>query len=462
MNTRTGHNGTAPSALFTDLYELSMAQAYVADGLSETASFEIFYRDPGPQRGYVLAGGLEAVLAALEGFALRADELEYLAGTDLFDDAFIEWLRDVRFDGDVNAMPEGTAVFPNEPVLRVTAPLPIAQILETRVLNAVHYDSLILTKAARIVDAAGGRGVVDFGARRAHGFDASVAAARAGWIAGCSGTSNMVAGQRYGLPVVGTMAHSYVEAFPDELSAFRAFTRHYPETTLLVDTYDTLGGIDNVLRLADELGDEFRVQAIRIDSGDLGELSRAARTRLDSAGHHDVRIIVSGGLGEQRIAELVAQGAPIDGFGVGTDLVVSRDAPTLDFAYKLVSYAGEPRMKASPDKVSLPGAKQVFRRWSDGQLAGDTIAGSREALAGEPLLQPVMRGGQRLDPPESLTTIRERATNQRGALPRRLREPAPTGAPYPVTVSQALERETERLRAAYRSAAFTDDPRNGN
>ncbi len=449
MNTRSGHSGTAPSALFTDLYELSMAQAYVADGQNEPASFEIFYRDPGPQRGYVLAGGLEAVLSALEGFALRADELEYLADTGLFSDAFIEWLRAVRFDGEVDAMPEGTAVFPNEPVLRVTAPLPVAQILETRVLNAVHYDSLVLTKAARIVDAAGGRGVVDFGARRAHGFDASVAAARASWIAGCGGTSNMVAAQRYGLPVVGTMAHSYVEAFADELSAFRAFAGHYPETTLLVDTYDTLGGVENVLRLADELGNDFRVQAIRIDSGDLDALSRAARERLDTAGHTDIRIIVSGGLGEQRIAELVASGAPIDGFGVGTDLVVSRDAPTLDFAYKLVSYAGEPRMKVSPDKVSLPGAKQVFRRWADGLFAGDTIAGSREALAGEPLLQPVMRGGRRLDPPESLSTMRERAGNQRAALPRRLREPVPTGESYPVAVSQALRRETERLRAAH-------------
>ena len=458
MNAPIDHDRTAPSALFTDLYELSMAQAYVADGLCEPASFEIFYRDPGPQRGYVLAGGVEAVLAALEGFALRAEELEYLAGTGLFSDAFIEWLRAVRFDGDVDAMPEGTAVFPNEPVLRVTAPLPVAQILETRVLNAVHYDSLILTKAARIVDAAGGRGVVDFGARRAHGFDAALAAARASWIAGCGGTSNMVAGHRYGLPVVGTMAHSYIEAFPDELSAFRAFTHHYPETTLLVDTYDTLTGIDNVLRLADELGSEFRVRAVRIDSGDLDELSRAARARLDAAGHEGIRIIVSGGLDEQRITDLVARQAPIDGLGVGTDLVVSRDAPTLDFAYKLVSYAGEARMKVSPDKVSLPGAKQVFRRWSEGRFAGDTIAGSREALAGEPLLHRVMRGGRRLDPPERLATMRERAANQRDALPQRLREPVPTGPPYPVTVSQALQRETERLRATHSPATRTDNP----
>jgi nicotinate phosphoribosyltransferase len=258
------------------------------------------------------------------------------------------------------------------------------------------------------------------------------------------------------------MAHSYIEAFPDELSAFRAFARHYPETTLLVDTYDTLGGVDNVVRLAEELGDAFGVRAIRIDSGDLDTLARAARERLDAAGLQDVQIIVSGGLDENRIARLVAEDAPIDGFGVGTDLVVSRDAPTLDFAYKLVSYAGEARLKISPEKVSLPGAKQVFRRWSSGEFAGDTIADSREALAGEPLLRPVMKGGRRLDPPEPLDTLRERAAQQRAALPLRLRAPEPSGAPYPVTVSQALQRETERLRAAHLPDTATASSRNGD
>ena len=435
-----------PSALFTDLYELSMAQAYVADGIEEPAAFEVFFRKLGDERGYVLAAGLETVLAALEAFAFERDELAYLATTGLFGDEFLDWLSRARFTGDVDAVPEGTAVFPDEPLLRVTASLPVAQILETRVLNATHYASLVTTKAARIVEAADGRGVVDFGARRAHGVDAAVTAARGSWIGGFGGTSNMVAGQRFGLPVVGTMAHSYIEAHDSELAAFRAFARQYPETTLLVDTYDTLAGIDNVVRLAGELGEAFRVAAVRIDSGDLDALARAARERLDAAGLGGVKVIVSGGLAEQRIAELVAAGAPIDGFGVGTDLVVSRDLPTLDFAYKMVSHAGEPRLKSSPDKASLPGPKQVFRRWQDGMMTGDTIAGATEALAGEPLLRPVMRAGRRLDPPESLDALRERAAAQRLALPPRLRQPEPAGTPYPVAVSQALENEAERLR----------------
>lgn len=440
------NGGLRPSALFTDLYELSMAQAYVADGIEQPAAFEVFFRRLGESRGYMLAAGLDAVLTALEAFAFDDDELAYLASTGLFRDGFLDWLRGARFSGDVDAMPEATAVFPDEPLLRVTAPLPVAQILETRVLNATHYASLVTTKAARIVEAAQGRGVVDFGARRAHGVDAALTAARGSWIGGFGGTSNMVAGQRLGLPVVGTMAHSYIEAHDTELDAFRAFARQYPETTLLVDTYDTLAGVDNVVRLARELGDAFRVRAIRIDSGDLDALARDARERLDRAALDGMKIIVSGGLGEHRIAQLVADGAPIDGFGVGTDLVVSRDAPTLDFAYKMVAHAGEPRIKSSPDKASLPGPKQVFRRWQEGMMGGDTIAGATEALAGEPLLRPVMRGGERLDPPESLDSIRERATAQRLALPARLRRPDPAGEAYPVTVSQALSGEAERLR----------------
>ena len=436
----------APSALFTDLYELSMAQAYVGAGLEREAEFELYFRRLGPQRGYLLAAGLEAVLSALEGFAFSEDELAYLRSTGRFDDDFLDWLRAVRFRGDVFAVPEGTAVFPDEPVLRIAAPLPVAQILETRVLNAVHYASLAATKAARTVDAAQGRGVVDFGARRAHGEDAAITAARSGWIGGLGGTSNMLAGQRYGLPIVGTMAHSYVEAYASELEAFRAFTERYPQTTLLVDTYDTLAGVDNVITLARERGSDFRVSAIRIDSGDLEVLSREARRRLDAADLDQVKIIVSGGLNETRIAELVDTGAPIDGFGVGTDLVVSRDVPTLDFAYKMVSHAGQPKLKASPAKASLPGPKQVFRYWDGGRMRADTIADADEALPGEPLLQPVMRAGERLAAAETLDTLRERASAQRAALPKRLRQSTPTGDPHPVAISQALAAKTERLR----------------
>lgn len=443
----------ADSGLFTDLYELSMAEAYVADAIDADAEFEVFFRDLGPQRGYALAGGVETVLGWLERFRLRRDELDYLSSLGYFSDRFLGWLERARFTGDVTAVPEGTAVFPHEPLMRIRAPIAIAQLLETRVLNALHFESLITTKAARIVDAAAGRAVVDFGARRAHGADAAVAAARAAWIGGCVGTSNMVAGQRFGIPVFGTMAHSYIEAFPDELSAFRAFARHYPETTLLVDTYDTLGGVRNVIRLARELGDAFRVQSIRIDSGDLEALSREARRLLDEADLDGVRIIVSGGLDERRIAALMAAEAPIDGFGVGTDLVISRDVPTLDCAYKLVSYDDEPRLKGSTGKATLPGPKQVFRRWDDGRMEADTIAAAGEALAGEPLLRPVMRAGRRLDPPSALESVRARVGEQLAGLPAPLRVPDPGASSYPVAVSERLQAEADRLLAQHRAAS---------
>lgn len=446
-------------SLFTDLYELSMAQAYFADGLTVPADFEIYFRDPGPRRSYVIAAGLESVLLALERFGFDDGELEYLASLGQFDRAFVDWLGTLRFEGDVTALPEGCAVFPEEPLLRLRAPLPLAQILETRVLNAIHYESLVATKAARMVDAAAGRNVVDFGARRAHGVDAAVAAARASWIGGCAGTSNMVAGRRFGLPVFGTMAHSFVQAHGDELEAFRRFVARYPATTLLVDTYDTIEGVRNVIRLAGELGDAFAVQAIRIDSGDLLDLGRRARELLDDAGLTQVAIIVSGGLDEHRIAELVEADAPVNGFGVGTELVVSRDVPTLDFAYKLVACDDRPRMKTSAGKASLPGPKQVFRNWEKGRMTGDTIAAAGETLAGEPLLQPVMRDGARLDPPEEPGTIRERVRSQLDALPPALRRLDPGAHPtrYPVTVSEHLQGLRDRLLAGQTGGEPTSD-----
>lgn len=455
----SGSAAVPGGSLFTDLYELSMAQAYFADGLTVPADFEIYFRDPGPRRGYVIAAGLESVLAALERFGFDGGELEYLASLERFDRAFIDWLGALRFEGDVTALPEGSAVFPEEPLLRLRAPLPLAQILETRVLNAIHYESLVATKASRMVDAATGRSVVDFGARRAHGVDAAVAAARASWIGGCAGTSNMVAGRRFGLPVLGTMAHSFVQAHDNELEAFRRFVARYPATTLLVDTYDTIEGVRNVIRLAEELGDAFAVQAIRIDSGDLLELACRARELLDAAGLTRVAIIVSGGLNEYRIAELVYADAPVSGFGVGTELVVSRDEPTLDFAYKLVACDDHPRMKTSAGKASLPGPKQVFRNWDNGRMTGDTIAAAGETLAGEPLLQPVMRDGARLDPPEKLETIRERVRSQLDALPPAVRrlDPEAHSTPYPVTVSEHLQGLRDRLLAAQAGSEPTSD-----
>lgn len=440
------------SALFTDLYELSMAEVYVAEDIDRTADFELFFRELGAHRGYVLAAGLETVLSWLEDFRFTEAELAYLRSLGYFSGDFLEWLAGLRFTGDVDAVPEGTAVFPNEPLLRVRAPIALAQLLETRIINAVHYESLVTTKAARMVAAAGGRGVVDFGARRAHGADAAVAAARGAWIAGCGGTSNMVAGQRFGLPVVGTMAHSYIEAFADEEAAFRTFAAHYPDTTLLVDTYDTLAGVARVVHLARTLGDDFRVRAIRIDSGELDALAREARQMLDEGGLGHVRIMASGGLSEYRIAKLVADGAPIDGFGVGTDLVVSRDSPTLDFAYKLVAYDDIPRLKSSSGKATLPGRKQVFRHWRSGIMSGDRIATDAESGDGEALLQPVMRAGERLQAPPSLDQLRARAQAQRQGLPAGLRVSEAPEAHYAVELSEDLRRLAERLTGEHRSA----------
>lgn len=439
--------GRQPGALFTDLYELVMADALVVDGTTGDAEFEIFFRSSGPLRPWALLAGTEAVLAGLEDFRFSTAELEYLEGLQRFHPEFLDWLQALRFTGDVDGIPEGSVVFADEPLLRVRAPLPLGQILETRVMNALHYATVVATKAARITDAAAGRAVVDFGARRAHGHDAAVVAARAAWVAGFAGTSNMVAGQVHGLPVVGTMAHSYVQAMEDEYEAFRSFTRHQAGTVLLVDTYDTHRGVENVIRLAREQGDDFAVRGIRIDSGDLDALARMAREMLDRAGLRDVQIVASGGLDEHAIHALTTAGAPIDQFGVGTDLVVSRDAPTLDFAYKLVSHQGRPTFKTSPEKVTLPGAKQVFRRQQGGVMQGDVITSADASGSGEALLQPLMRAGERTAPAPSLADLRDRATAQREALPTGLHFPADAGPDYPVEVSAELAAMAERLRA---------------
>lgn len=437
--------GAQPPALFTDLYELNMAQALVADGMLGDAEFEMFFRSVGPQRGYAVLAGVEAALDGILDIAFNDAEIDYLASLGSFNDDFLAWLRSCRFQGDVDAVAEGSVVFAHEPLLRLRAPLPLAQIIETRLLNALHQPTLVASKAGRIVDAAAGRPVVDFGARRAHSADAATAAARSAWIGGCGGTSNMVAGQLYNLPVMGTMAHSYVQAYADELEAFRAFARHYPDTVLLVDTYDTLAGLENVIRLAREWGDAFRVRAIRIDSGDLDGLARACRQRLDEAGLEQIGIIASGALNEFRIRDLVATGSPIDSFGVGTDLVVSKDLPNLDFAYKMVSYEGRPTLKGSPDKATLPGAKQVWRQYDGERMTGDLIADAAEEHPGDALLQPVVRDGARIAAPCDLDSAQQRARLQRAALDPELRTPEATGTPYPVEVSARLRQEAERL-----------------
>ncbi len=433
--------------LFTDLYELTMLQAYFEAGHNEEATFSLFVRRLPEGRNYLLACGLDDVLTYLETLSFSGEAIAFLRSLDQFSDAFLGWLKDFHFSGSVDAVAEGTPVFANEPILEVTAPIAEAQIAETFVMNQVHLQTVLASKAARVVEAAAGRTVVDFGARRIHGVDAANKAARAFHIAGVAGTSNVLAAKLYGIPAMGTMAHSFIQSYEDEIQAFRDFTRVYPETVLLVDSYDTLAGIDKLIALSLELGDAFRVRAVRLDSGDLGDLAIESRARLDAAGLKDVEIFASSSLDEYRIAELVAGGAPIDGFGVGTRMGVSEDAPSLDIAYKLCAYAGTGRVKLSPGKPILPGRKQVFRVAEDGAAVSDVIARKDEELEGRPLLAPVMRNGTRLDAGRvTLDDIRAHAKAELNRLPAATRALLPADQPYPVSVSEALSRYHEEIK----------------
>lgn len=434
------------AGLLTDLYELTMLQSYFDHGMRETAVFDLFFRRLPRQRNYLLAVGLEDALRFLERLAFGPEALDYLRTLNLFSPEFLDSLRHFRFTGDVYAVPEGTPVFPNEPLLQVEAPLPEAQVAETFIMNQVHFQTLAASKAARVVQAAGGRAVVDFGLRRMHGTDAGLKGARAFYVGGVTATSNVLAGQVYGIPVAGTMAHSYIQAHEDERDAFRRFAQSFPRSTLLVDTYDTLRGIRNVIDLARESGSQFEVRAIRLDSGDLGALAFEARRMLDEAGLRHVEIFASGSLDEWSVQRLVAQGAPIAGFGVGSRMGVSEDAPYLDMAYKLSAYGGRGRIKLSEAKSNLPGRKQVYRLPSTGEAERDLIAVHDEAISGRALLVHVMAGGRRLPAGESsIEAARDRARSELERLPARCRslESAP---PYPVDLSPRLSAETERLR----------------
>jgi len=436
-------------ALFADLYELTMLEAYHREGLCGQAVFSLYVRKLPARRNYLIACGLETVLDHLAGFGFSGADIAYLRSLATFSDPFLRRLPGFRFTGDVFAVPEGTPIFANEPILEVVAPIAEAQVVETFVMNQIHLQTVLASKAARVVEAAAGRPVIDFGARRMHGIDAAQKAARAFYIAGVAATSNVLAGKAYGIPVAGTMAHSYVQAHECERAAFRAFVASFPETVLLVDTYDTIAGVRNVIELARRMGDDFRVSAVRLDSGDLAGLALESRRLLDGAGLGAVRIFASGGLDEDRIAELIAAGAPIDGFGVGTRMGVSHDAPDLDIAYKLCSYAGRGRVKLSPGKPILPGRKQVFRAGAGGVATGDIIARDGEAVAGRPLLTCVMRAGRRTDPsPPSLDELRRGAREEIGWLPRHIRALAPAVPPYRVELSDALASYAEDVRQA--------------
>ena len=374
--------------LHTDLYELRMVASYLARGMTADATFSLFIRAT-PQRPWFVALGIEQAIAFVEGFGYGPEELSYLRDIG-FDDATLDALGSLRPSGGIVAVDEGTIVLADEPILEITAPLPFAQLIETAMINLVQYPTLVATKAARMRIAAGERGLVDFGFRRAHGLQSGVEAARAAHIGAGMPTSNVEAGRRYGIPVVGTMAHAFVQSFTDELDAFRAFAADHPDgCVLLVDTYDSLDGVRNAIIVAEEMASRGqRLRGIRLDSGDLASLAKTSRVVLDDAGLTDVQIIVSGGLDEHDIARLVSAGAPIDAFGVGTDLVTSADRPAVDIAYKLVNYDGRDVAKYSEGKATLPGAKQVFRT---GGPSDDVLALRDERIDGTPLLTPVWR-----------------------------------------------------------------------
>lgn len=438
------------AALLTDLYELTMLQAYWSLDMRGEAVFSLFSRRLPENRNFLLACGLDDALHYLETVRFHPDALEYLATLPQFTPPFLEWLRGFRFTGDVYAVPEGTPVFPEEPIIEVVAPIAEAQLAETFLMNQLHLQTLLASKAARVVRAAEGRPVVDFGMRRMQGADAALKSARAFYIAGVESTSNVLGGQVYGIPVAGTMAHSFIQAFDREIDAFEAFARIYPETTLLVDTYDSIDGVEKVVGLARELGEAFRIRAVRLDSGDLADLAFRSRTILDAAGLEGVGIFASGGLDEYEIGRLLAAGAPIDAFGVGTAMGVSKDAPALDLVYKLTAYAGRGRIKLSPGKRILPGRKQVYRIEEDGRAIRDVIARHDEDHPGRPLLQHVMSGGRRLPAGTAdLEAARTRAREEIAKLPERVQDIQPAAPPYIVEISAGLLEQMAEVSRGY-------------
>lgn len=435
------------SPLLTDLYQLTMLQGYIDQGMHEEAVFEFYVRKLPEKRGFLMAAGLETLLDFLEDLQFSTVEIQYLKDTGRFSASLIEYLSAFRFNGDVFAMPEGTVFFENEPVVRVVAPMPAAQLIETRLINILHFEILVASKAARCVLAADSRAVlVDFGLRRAHGAEAGLLAARATYIAGFAGTSTVLAEPLFGIPIYGTMAHSYIEAHESELEGFLNFARANPDnTTLLVDTYDTCGGAGKAVEAAKRLaGEGIRVHAIRLDSGDLLELSREVRWILDDAGLRDMRIFASGNLDEYAIRDLLLRGAPIDGFGVGTKLDTSEDAPYLECAYKLMEYAGKPRFKKSRGKATIPGRKQVFRRLEGRTMIGDVVALEGDDAAGVPLLVPVMHRGCRASAYRGLKDIASQVRKQMETLPSHFRNLETTPA-YPVEFSDSLLRLAEEI-----------------
>lgn len=442
-------------ALFVDLYELTMAASYHAHDLEGPATFDLVVRSLPQRRGYLAACGLDPALAYLESLHFDSSALEYLGSLELFTDSFLERLAGLRFTGEVWAIPEGELVFPNEPLVRVTAPIVEAQIVETFLLNCLGYQTMIATKATRVATACAGRAFVDFSPRRDHGTDAAMKTARASAIGGAAGTSLVLAGRAYGLELSGTMAHSYVMRFASETDAFLTFARDFPGRSIfLIDTFDTDEAARSLAAMADRLRVEDLVpQAVRLDSGDLAALSRSVRRILDDGGLRDVRIFASGDLDEYRIAGLLAAKAPIDAFGVGTQLGTSGDAPHLGVVYKLAEDPTGPKIKLSADKITLPGRKQVHRVAGDGGRILHDVLDLEDAEpppGSRAVLEPVMRDGRRIAPPDPIDTLRERCRAALDTLPPRLRALEPTGPPYEVRVGPALDALARKLIEEHR------------
>jgi len=426
-------------ALLTDLYQLTMLQGYLEAGMTETAVFEFFVRRLPPGWSFFIAAGLAQAVDYLEQLRFHEADLAWLAASGRFSHAVVEYLGHLRFTGDVDALPEGSCCFPDEPIVRITAPLPVAQLVESRLINLLHFQTLIASKAARLRLAAPDKLLVDFGLRRAHGGEAALFAARASYLAGFDGSATTLAAPRFAIPVFGTMAHSYVQAHVSEVRAFESFARAQPDNVvLLIDTYDTEEGAQRVVEVAPRLAAAgIRIKAVRIDSGDLAGHARRVRAILDDGGLTEVGIFASSSLDETDLVRFRAARVPIDGFGVGTRLTTCADHPYLDCAYKLQEYAGQPRRKRSEGKQTWPGRKQVWRRYAAGELAGDTLALEGEAIAGTPLLVEVVRSGQRRAELEDLAAARAHAAAEIAALPEPLKQLAAT-TPYPVTVSSGL------------------------
>lgn len=454
------------SALFTDLYELTMAASYFAIGFNDIACFQMATRRLPPRRGFLVAAGLERLLEALEEFRFEPPIIDYLDSLKIFKPEFLNFLAALRFTGDVYAMPEGSLFFAEEPIIEVHAPLIEAQLIETLVINQMGMASLVASKAARSVIAAKGRSLIDFGLRRSQGLDAGLIAARSSYLAGFIGSSNVLAGRRYGIPIYGTMAHSYIMAHETESEAFKHFVELFPKlSTLLVDTYDTIRGVENAVVIAKDLKQQgIKLQGIRLDSGNLLDLSFKARRILDQNGLSDVSIFASGNLNEYKITELVRAGAPIDAFGVGTDMVISADAPALDVAYKLSEYKGTPRLKTSEGKITLPGRKQVFRALNpQGGFYADLIGLADEgtgtvgrefrpvATEVATLLAKEFSNGHRIGTRPTLAESRERFRQELAKLDQRYKE-LEKPEPYPVKYTAALNAMlvSQKLRAQER------------